>query len=202
MICVEEILAQRVLVDEDSFNAAFSGFCSYLSVKDDNKTPQECEESYQHLLQQLAVFEHDVQLRASAFHTANVHELAQYDTQQGQASAQLDQVRTRNAKLEEELSQEQVNVAHKKEYEALAKVINTLEKRGETQARLEELRSVLDELAATRVDLAQQKDQRRREFGLFFHALSQLEDRQDEDGGGVVQPVRDEDEDVAMQDAT
>ena len=90
-------------------------------------------------------------------------------------AASIDEVKASIEALKEELKEEQKERRNKEEYDSLRKLIAAHPARNTTERRIATLEDEINSLKEEQTRINEQTNTRRKQFALFFHALSQLE---------------------------
>jgi len=169
-----EIVEARFLSNEGPLLNCLKDYTLFVSaVKNPNATYQQTLVLYHKLLKDLALFEHDIN-KLNLLQTANSRQFANYNQHKRQIESSERVAMAEIGELYGELKVAQVKRSHEEEYEAVAKIINQLPSRKETQKQVEALNDELEVLGNEKKSTAFQIDIKRKQFSLFFHALNDL----------------------------
>jgi len=134
---------------------------------------EECEKAYELFLKELALYQHSITKTKIAISTMK-KETGTYESSRKQIQERIAKTKEDIQELKIKLSHEQKQRAHREEAMALAKLINQLPSRQDTNQHIRAKQKELEGLEKSREAIQKEIDSRRRQFALFYHSLNQL----------------------------
>jgi chromosome segregation ATPase len=176
----DEAIAKRWLYAEEKLSSSIQKFNAYVNALK-GKTAEESEtagnaeqQSFNLLLKDLAVFEHSIS-KLRAVHKTLHRDVDSYAQQHRDLEAQISTVKNEILDLEKLLVKEQEIRRQNEDYEHVRRLINAQKSREESQREIDAEKKELSTLGAEKEAIAQEKELRRKQFGLFFQSLTMLQ---------------------------
>lgn len=151
-----------------------------------------CEEAYQHLMKELALFEQSF-TRLEAVRNANQREQANYDTQATHLDHNIQDVKEDMVALKFALETARVERNHKGEYEVLRRLCMEHPGRAHTHTAIATLENEITELEHESTQLTAVLELRKKQFALLLHAADELQTELEEEVGTANGAVPDAD---------
>eukprot|EP00823_Brevimastigomonas_motovehiculus_P001088 TRINITY_DN11622_c0_g1_i1.p1 TRINITY_DN11622_c0_g1~~TRINITY_DN11622_c0_g1_i1.p1 ORF type:complete len:275 (+),score=120.91 TRINITY_DN11622_c0_g1_i1:32-826(+) len=129
---------------------------------------------YQSFLRQIATYSHDIS-KAPLIERGIKQEEEQCVQQQDDIARQIEAVKKEIEELKSTFEEERLNRKHKEEYDMLLKMIHERTAQEESQKEIDALEKDIAVLTQHKSNADRNVDLKRKQFGLFFHAMMELQ---------------------------
>eukprot|EP00462_Mataza_sp_D1_P011056 CAMPEP_0175152138 /NCGR_PEP_ID=MMETSP0087-20121206/18932_1 /TAXON_ID=136419 /ORGANISM="Unknown Unknown, Strain D1" /LENGTH=210 /DNA_ID=CAMNT_0016438507 /DNA_START=27 /DNA_END=659 /DNA_ORIENTATION=+ len=203
------IVANRFNAKETHLVTCLQNFQKFAKAVENGE--QSCPQLAEAISRQIAVYQQSI-TTAGLSHATYEREIDSFQQSQSGIETKLQTVNAEILELQAELEKEKLVRQQKEEYDLLMTQINKHPSRQTTHNEILRLQQELQQHQQAETQLEQELEGKRRQFGLFFHALSQLAPSQQPDPSnpsagavaeanpGTVEEGEAEDDDVAMKE--
>ena len=174
-----EVLRQRLLAKESTLRNLSKKFLSFTASLE-SSTPEEASTKHTALLKEIAAYEFGVSKAHALIHT-NTQQIDAYGHMHRSIEVEMKGTEDEIRRLAVQLGEERTLRLQREQYAALARRINQLPPRAQTQRELEELDSELAALKQEATNVEAKLELRSKRFAAFTHALHDLQQSEEAD---------------------